>query len=224
MSQIDLKDAALIVVDFQEDFAPPHGALAVPDGRTIAPTINRLLQLPWALRVATQDWHPPNHTSFASNHQGSKPMQKTPMTNPLNPEETQSVMLCPDHCIQGTPGAELVPELDVSRIDHLVRKGQDDRVEMYSAFRDVFENPPVVKSDLASTLKAKSVKKVFVTGLAMDFCVNATALHAAAEGYQTTVLADAAKGINDSSDYMDKFKDNLKQHHVEFLTSTEAGL
>jgi nicotinamidase-related amidase len=158
--------------------------------------------LPFALKVATKDFHPRDHISFASNHPApnNKPFESTAtIANPHNPEETQETRLWPDHCVQGTKGAELLPELDVSKVDHIVEKGQDKRVEMYSAFGDPFKNPSVVRSDLAQTLRDAGITDVFVVGLAADFCVNYTAIDSQKEGFKTWVIGDATKAVDPSS-------------------------
>ncbi|OAK94153.1 Isochorismatase hydrolase [Phaeosphaeriaceae sp. SRC1lsM3a] len=193
---------ALVVVDVQEDFCPPHGALAVTGGRDIVPTINELLALPFAIKVATKDFHPQDHISFASNHPSpnNKPFEsKATIANPHNPNETQETQLWPDHCVQGTKGAELLPELDVGKIDHVVEKGQDKRVEMYSAFADPFTNPRVAQSNLAQTLRDARITDVFVVGLAADYCVKFTAMDAAKEGFKTWVIGEATKAVDPSS-------------------------
>ncbi|ELR02308.1 hypothetical protein GMDG_05377 [Pseudogymnoascus destructans 20631-21] len=126
---------ALIVVDVQEGFCPPSGALAVPNGRSILPTINTLLTYPFVLKIATKDWHPAGHISFASSHPGAEPFTSfATITNLENEEEKYESRLWLDHCIQGTPGAELVKDLDISKIDKILEKGQIKSVEMYSAF------------------------------------------------------------------------------------------
>lgn len=143
-----------------------NGSLAVDDGRDIIPTVNKLLSLPFILKVATKDWHPQDHISFASNHSNKKPyVDFTTIVNPSNPEETYETRLWPDHCIQGTKGAELVPELDVSKIDRVVEKGQRREVEMYSAFYDPLEKPRISDSGLAGVLREKGVTDVFVVGM-----------------------------------------------------------
>ncbi|KAI9789440.1 MAG: NAD(+) salvage pathway protein, partial [Piccolia ochrophora] len=154
---------ALLVVDYQEDFCPPSGSLAVTGGRDIATVINGLLQLPFALRVATKDWHPPDHISFADNHDGpdNEPFTSiADVSNPENPSETFQTRLWPVHCVQGSHGAQLIPELDVDRIDHVVEKGQDKRVEMYSAFRNPFRNPPGPSTGLPRLLKDAHISHV----------------------------------------------------------------
>jgi len=193
---------ALVIVDLQEDFCPPNGSLAVQGGRDIVKSINSLLTLPFAIKVATKDFHPQDHISFASNHPppNNKPFESTiTIKNPLNPEETQTTQLWPDHCVQSTPGSELIPELDRSKVDHIVEKGQDNRVEMYSAFADPFLNPTVSRSKLASILKDAKVSDVYVVGLATDYCVKYTALDSAKEGFKTLVVGDAARPVDPTS-------------------------
>lgn len=178
-----------------------NGALAVAGGRDIVPAINELLDLPFALRVATQDWHPADHISFASTHDApdNKPfVSKATITNPLNPAETQETQLWPDHCVQNSEGAELLPELHASKFDKIVRKGMDKRVEMYSAFADPFPSP-CTQSDLAETLKKAGITDVFVAGLAADYCVRFTALDAQKHGFRTWVIGEATKAVDPSS-------------------------
>ena len=165
------------------------------------PAINELLALPFALRVATKDFHPQDHISFASNHPApdNKPfVSKAIIKNPLNPEETQETQLWPDHCVQGTEGAELLPELHVSKVDRIVEKGQDKRVEMYSAFADPFPSP-CSQSDLADTLRKAGITDVYVAGLAADYCVRFTALDAQKNGFRTWVIGEATKAVDPAS-------------------------
>jgi nicotinamidase-related amidase len=174
----------------------------VSGGRDIVPAINELLALPFALKIATKDFHPQDHISFASNHPApnNKPFESTAtITNPHNPDETQETQLWPDHCVQSTKGAELLPELDVGKVDHIVEKGQDRRVEMYSAFADPFRSPCVAKSNLAKTLRDADVTDVYVVGLAADYCVKYTAIDSAKEGFTTWVVGEATKAVDPSS-------------------------
>ncbi|KYK57290.1 nicotinamidase [Drechmeria coniospora] len=195
---------ALIVVDFQEDFCPPsghgahqdgrrprqNGSLAVPDGRSIAPQINELLTCPFAVKIATRDWHPPNHISFAPNH----PPASTTVTvrHPTEPHREYSTALWPVHCVQSTPGAELVPELDAALLHDVVDKGTDPRFEMYSAFYDPFT---ISDTGLTDRLKAERITDVFVVGLAADFCVRATAEHARDEGFRSHIIEQATRPV-----------------------------
>ncbi|KAF2425801.1 pyrazinamidase/nicotinamidase-like protein [Tothia fuscella] len=210
---------ALVVVDFQEDFCPPNGSLAVKDGRTIAKVINNLLSLPFVLKVATKDYHPSDHISFAPNH---PPPHNIPFTskitikNPYNPTETQSTLLWPVHCVQGTPGSDLIPELDISKIDHVIGKGQDKRVEMYSAFADPFRSPPVSRSNLESLLRKAGVTHVFCVGLAMDYCVKFTAIDSAGAGFRTFVVEEGAKAVN--PDAWGSVVEELKKAGVETVS------
>lgn len=189
---------ALIVVDFQEDFCPPTGSLAVSGGRDIATTVNELLSLSsFAVRIATQDWHPEDHISFAANHPGKNPfVDSVTVVNPYNPAESYDTRLWPVHCVQASRGAELVPELDVDKVDRVVQKGQDPRVEMYSAFYDPFKNPRVSDSGLVGLLKDKKVTHVYVVGLAFDYCVRSTAADAAAEGFVTYVVEEGTRAVD----------------------------
>jgi len=171
----------------------------VQGGRDIAPVVNDLLSLPFTLKVATKDFHPQNHISFASNHPppNNKPfVTEITIANPYNPAETETTRLWPDHCVQGTKGAELVPELDASKVQHVIEKGQDKRVEMYSAFAAPFSNPIVSRSGLADTLKDAGITHVYVVGLAMDYCVKFTALDAAKEGFSTYVVHEGTKAVD----------------------------
>ncbi|HWQ90472.1 MAG TPA: bifunctional nicotinamidase/pyrazinamidase [Clostridia bacterium] len=182
--------SALIVVDVQNDFLP-GGALAVPDGDAVIPVINRL-QPAFPLVVATQDWHPPDHGSFASNHAGRKPYEQIDLNG-------LAQTLWPDHCVQDTPGAQLSPALDTERVAHVFRKGTDPGIDSYSGF---FDNGHRKATGLGDWLKAKGVTDVYVCGLATDYCVKFTALDAVALGFRTHLVEDASRGVN------------LQPHHV----------
>lgn len=163
------------------------------------PLVNELLALPFALKIATKDFHPQDHVSFASNHAAPNNVPFTStitIRNPLNPEECQTTRLWPDHCVQGTRGAELLPELDTAKLDHIVEKGQDKRVEMYSAFADPFRNPTVTRSDLAQLLHGAEVTDVYIVGLAADYCVKFTALDAVQEGFGTWVVEAGTRPVD----------------------------
>ncbi|KHN94693.1 nicotinamidase [Metarhizium album ARSEF 1941] len=204
---------ALIIVDFQEDFCPPNGALAVPSGRAIANLINSLLALPFALKIATRDWHPPAHVSFASNHPSAAPFtSRAAIHHPSDPSRSYTTTLWPVHCVQDTPGAQLVPELDLSRVHLVVDKGQDPRVEMYSAFHDPFR---VSDSGLASKLKDHHITHVYVVGLAADFCVRATAQDAADQGYKTYIVEEATKPV--MPDTWEQCKQGIMAGGVEII-------
>lgn len=177
-----------------------NGSLAVAEGRSITPLINSLLALPdtFALKIATKDWHPPDHVSFASNHQPPKRpfLDKHEITNPSNPSESYTTRLWPVHCVQGTRGAELIPELDAARLDRVVHKGTDPRVEMYSAFYDPLRSPRVSDSGLAPLLRAAGVTHVYVVGLAADYCVRSTAEDAVREGFGAYVVEEGTRAVD----------------------------
>lgn len=146
------------------------------------PVVNDLLKLPFVLKVATKDHHPPNHISFASNHEGKQPFTSfATIRNPNNPDETYESRLWPVHCVMGTAGNGLVHELDVGRVDLVLEKGTDPRVEMYSVFRPPLSNPPLRESDsgLGNILKEKGVTDVYFVGLAGDYCVRFSAIDCA---------------------------------------------
>ncbi|OCL05518.1 Isochorismatase hydrolase [Glonium stellatum] len=210
---------ALVIVDLQEDFCPPNGSLAVQDGRKIVSTVNKLLSLPFALKIATKDFHPQDHISFASNHPSpnNKPFETMiTISNPLNPEETQITRLWPDHCVQDTPGAELIPELDIGKVHHTVEKGQDKRVEMYSAFADPFTKPVVSQSKLADILHDAEISDVYIAGLAMDYCVKYTALDSVKEGFNTLVVGEATKAVDPTA--VDEVQQELEKAGVTFVS------
>ncbi|KAH7367736.1 isochorismatase [Plectosphaerella cucumerina] len=210
---------ALIVVDFQEDFCPPNGALAVGDGRSIAAVVNDLLQRDFVTKIATKDWHPADHTSFASNHPGAEPfISTTAIVNPRNPAEEYTSRLWPVHCVQGTAGAELVPELDVTRIDEIVEKGQVREVEMYSAFYDPFKAPRVADSGLAGRLRDAGVTDVYVVGLAGDYCVKCTALDAASEGFNVWLVEEGTRCVDPGS--WEDVKTDLQAAGVKVVSAT----
>ncbi|KAF7373829.1 Isochorismatase domain-containing protein [Mycena sanguinolenta] len=215
---------ALIIVDLQEDFCPPNGSLAVSGGRDIIPVVNNLLGSPvFDFRVTTKDWHPVDHISFAVNHPepNNRPFESfAKVINPHNSSESYETRLWPVHCVQGTPGAELVPELNIAKIDKIVEKGQDKRVEMYSAFADPFENPCVARSELGGYLKDNGVGKAYVVGLAMDYCVRATAKHAVKEGHETYIIEDATKAV-DPGEGWNKAKAEMENIGIRFVGSKE---
>ncbi|GBE79895.1 Isochorismatase-like protein [Sparassis latifolia] len=192
---------ALLVVDVQEDFCPPDGALAVPDGRAIIPVINDLLTLPFALKVATKDHHPPNHISFARTHGGPPAFAPftsfAAITNPANADEAYASRLWPVHCVAGTPGNAFAAGLAAGALERVVLKGTDPRVEMYSAFRAPLRDPPLASavSGLAALLRAAGVTDVFVVGLAGEYCVRASALDCVEEGWRTWVVEEGVRSV-----------------------------
>jgi len=178
------EDDVLLVVDVQNDFCP-GGSLAVPRGDEVVPVINRLAR-DFSHVVLTQDWHPPGHQSFASSHPGHAPFETIPVD--YGPQ-----VLWPDHCIQGTPGAELRHDLDVPRAELVLRKGFRPSIDSYSAF---FENDHATATGLAGYLRERGLRRVFLTGLAFDFCVGWSAEDAHRQGFVAIVVEDACRGID----------------------------
>lgn len=154
--------------------------------------------MPFFIKIATKDWHPVDHVSFASNHKDKKAFADfTTIVNPTNASETYETRLWPDHCIQKTKGAELVPELHVEKIDKIIEKGQRKEVEMYSAFYDPLENPRVSDSGLAGLLREKGITDVYVVGLAADYCVKATAIDAKKECFRTFIIEEGTRPVDE---------------------------
>ncbi len=176
-------DDLLLVVDVQYDFLP-GGSLAVTDGDQVIGPINALGRK-FANVVLTQDWHPKGHISFASSHPGKAPFETVQLSY-----GTQ--VLWPDHCVWGTKGAELSAALDLPQAQLTIRKGYHPKVDSYSGLQEADRQ---TKTGLAGYLKERGIGRVFVTGLATDFCVNWTAQDAARAGFETYVVTDACRGI-----------------------------
>ena len=175
---------ALIVIDMQTDFCP-GGALAVAGGDDIVTPINALMR-DFGAVVLTQDWHPADHASFASNHPGTAPFSLTQM--PYGPQ-----VLWPDHCVIDTPGADFHPGLDLSRADLVIRKGFRPGIDSYSAF---FENDRATPTGLAGYLRDRGLSDLTFVGLAHDFCVAWSAIDAARLGFTATVIEAATRAID----------------------------
>ena len=180
-------DEALIVIDVQNDFCP-GGALAVGGGDEIVPGINALMA-EFDTIVLTQDWHPAGHSSFASSHEGHDPFTQIDM--PYGPQ-----MLWPDHCIQGSDGAAFHRKLDLNPAQMIVRKGFRPGVDSYSAF---FENDRTTTTGLVGYLRARSVQRLTIVGLALDYCVNFSAVDAAGLGFDVTVDYTLCRAIAEDS-------------------------
>lgn len=174
----------LLAVDVQNDFCP-GGRLAVRRGDEVVPAINRLCER-FRHVVLTQDWHPPGHLSFASSHPGRKPFET--IEAPYGPQE-----LWPDHCVQGTPGAEFHRDLAAPQAELIVRKGFRREIDSYSAF---YENDHTTPTGLAGYLKERGLTRVFLAGLAFDFCVRYSAADAHRHGFAAVVIEDACRGID----------------------------
>ena len=197
---------ALILVDIQRDFLP-GGNLPVENGDRILPVVNDLLPH-YPVIAVTQDWHPPEHRSFASAHEGREPLEEIEM-------DGQTQTLWPDHCIQGSEGAEFPDELDLRPVEAIFRKGTDPEIDSYSGF---FDNDHRRKTGLAEWLRAKEVDEVHIAGLAAEVCVAYTAHDAADLGFRTTVVEDATRSL--SSDDFEKARKELEEKGVRFAPST----
>ncbi len=180
---IDSEDV-LLAIDLQADFMP-GGALAVDRGDEIVPLVNRLASR-FENVVVTQDWHPAGHVSFASSHEGAQPFETRRLAY-------GDQILWPEHCVQGTPGAALHPDLAVDRAFLILRKGMHAGIDSYSAF---VEADGRTTTGLAALLKARGVKRVFACGLATDYCVAYSALDARTDGFATFVIEDACRAID----------------------------
>lgn len=206
--------SALIIVDMQNSFVegddPNVHSLAVQGGRELIPAINAL-QAKFDLIVATQDWHPQNHGSFASQYPDKQPFDITTLSG-------VEQILWPDHCVQNTQGAEFVPHLDTARIQHITQKGTNPLVDSYSGFKD---NNSHAYTDLNDYLKSHSVSDIYVAGLAADFCVKFTAIDGAELGYTTYFVQDLTKAVNPSESNLKQLYAELTQHGVQVIHSEQ---
>ena len=175
---------ALLLIDIQNDFLP-GGSLAVPQGDEIIPIVNELMPH-YELIVASQDWHPENHGSFAANHSGSHVGDMISLSG-------LDQILWPVHCVEGSDGASFSKQLATGRIDHIIRKGGNSFVDSYSAF---FDNGHRNATGMTSLLKSKGVTELHIAGLATDYCVKFTALDALDEGFTVCLIEDACRGVN----------------------------
>ncbi len=200
---------ALILVDLQYDFLP-GGALAVPGGDEIIPIINKL-QDKFDCIVATQDWHPADHGSFASNHSGRKIWESIPL-NGVNQ------ILWPDHCVQGSKGAEFHGDLKRDKWKAVFQKGTDPQVDSYSGF---FDNNRQGDTGLADFLKTEGIQEIYVVGLAADYCVKFTVLEGLKEGFKTFLFADATKAVNMQEGDFEKAVAEMENQGAKILDSSK---
>jgi nicotinamidase/pyrazinamidase len=200
---------ALIIVDPQNDFLP-GGALPVPHGDEVIPIANSL-QRKFELVLATKDWHPPDHGSFAANHPGKKPGDRVML-------DGIEQILWPVHCVQNTQGAEFASSFDTSRIAHVFHKGIDPLIDSYSTF---FDNAHRRHTGLASYLKERSIKDIYLLGLALDYCVKYSALDARQLGLNTHVILDGCRGIELESGDVDRALDEMKRVGAVLLQSSD---
>ncbi len=198
---------ALILIDIQNDFIP-GGALAVPDGDAIIPIVNQL-QEHFELVIATQDWHPADHKSFASAHKDKKPFEVISLHN--SPQT-----LWPDHCVQGTTGAAFSNRLHGNKTEAIFRKGTDREIDSYSGF---YDNGRRKSTGLTGYLRDKKVTEVYLTGLAGDICVYYTAMDSLSENFITYIIEDAVRPL--SSIDFEKNKNNFLEKGGKLILSSQ---
>jgi len=201
----------LLLTDLQNDFLPT-GALPVHGGDQVIPIANRLMPR-FDLVIASQDWHPANHGSFAANHPGKKVGDTIELAG-------LPQILWPVHCVQNTPGADFAPALDRSRIAHITHKGIDPAIDSYSAF---FDNGHKKATDLDAFLKSRKVTHLHLLGLATDYCVLFTALDARQLGYRVTLIQDACRGVNLKPTDVPNALETMRQAGMEFSNCSELG-
>jgi nicotinamidase/pyrazinamidase len=200
---------ALIVVDLQNDFLP-GGALPVPHGDEVIPLTNELQQK-FDLVLATKDWHPADHGSFAPNHPGKKPGDRLILGG-------IEQILWPVHCVQNTYGAEFAPSFDTSRIARVFHKGTERNIDSYSTF---FDNAHRRHTGLAHYLEKRSIKEIYLMGLALDYCVKYSALDARQLGLNTHVILDGCRGIEVQSGDISRALDEMKCAGATLLKSSD---
>ena len=208
-----MEKQALILVDIQSDFLP-GGALAVPQADAILPTVRQLMEQ-YKTVVATQDWHPSTHESFAANHPGHKPGDVIDLYG-------LKQVLWPVHCVENTPGAQLSQALSMhaGRLRKIFRKGTDSKVDSYSGF---FDNGRRNSTGMGEWLKAQGVEGVTIVGLATDYCVKFTALDAVQLGFQTTVVSDACRAVNLQEGDDERAFNEMRTAGIQVLTSQEIA-
>jgi len=207
--KINLNDA-LIIVDIQNDFIP-GGALPVKEGDSIIEGINKVADIfkNYSRNVIlTQDWHPPGHLSFASSHPGMNPGDEF-----LTEDGAIGPVLWPDHCVQGTKGAEFHVNLNQNLSNHVVRKGRNLKVDSYSAF---LENDKKTETGLAGYLKSNKISRVFICGLALDYCCYFTAIDAIDFGFTAYFIIDLSRGIDLPPGNVSLSIENMKKKGIKF--------
>lgn len=203
------KDTALIVVDVQNDFCP-GGSLAVTDGNSVVPVINSIAPM-FHTVIATQDWHPVNHSSFASNNEGTVVYQVKEINGTFQ-------VMWPDHCVQGTHGAAFHSELATDCFSAIIRKGTQPEVDSYSAFT---ENDRKTVTGLRGYLQDRGVRKVYVAGLATDYCAAYTAMDAKAAGFEVYLVADACRGVDVPQGSVDTAISEMREMDIHIITSED---
>ena len=201
----------LLVVDVQNDFCP-GGSLPVHDGDQVVPVINHCSTF-FKRVVATQDWHPRNHVSFAASHPGKK------IHDVVKVHDLEQV-LWPQHCVQGTHGADFHPALNTENFSLVLRKGTKPNIDSYSAFR---ENDKKTITGLDGYLRRLSVRKVYLSGLATDYCVFYSALDAVSMGFETHVIIDACRGVDVPAGNVEQSMIIMKEHGVVIIDSSDLS-
>lgn len=199
---------ALLIVDIQNDFCP-GGKLAVQEGDQVVPLINKIAAQ-FDMVIATQDWHPAGHSSFASTHPGKNPYDTITL-------DYGTQVLWPDHCMQGTYGGDFHPELKTEPIQLIIRKGFRKNIDSYSAF---YENDQKTVTGLKGYLKNRGIDTLYICGLATDFCVKWSALDGIKEGFKVTVIEDASRGI-DLNGSLDKAWEEMQAAGVKRIQSDQ---
>lgn len=199
---------ALLLIDIQNDFIP-GGALPVPGGDEIIDTVNQL-QHKFDLVIATQDWHPTNHKSFASQHEGKQVFD----TIEWNGMEQ---VLWPDHCVQGSDGAQFYSKLNMNRVEAIFRKGTNPNIDSYSGF---YDNGHLKSTGLADYLRGKGVTAIYLVGLAGDYCVYFSAKDAIAEGFETYLIEDGIRAINNKD--FEKAKQDIISKGARIIKRSEV--
>ena len=214
-NNVDRDRSALILVDIQPDFLP-GGNLPVEDGDEILDGVEELMESGlFGVQAATQDWHPPDHVSFASNHDGAEPMDVIEVHG-------HDQTLWPDHCVQGTAGAELDPDLPWERVSVIVRKGTQKDADSYSGFRNNWNadgERPV--TGLAGYLREREVETLYLCGLARDVCVKWTAEDGVDAGFDVRFIWDLTRGVDPSQD--ERVRSELEEKGVEIVRSDRLG-
>jgi len=212
--EINFKKTLLLIIDVQNDFCP-GGALAVTDGDAVVEPINNLsveFSKRGALIAATQDWHKPGHISFASSHNGKKPGDIIDTVN------VKAQVLWPDHCVQGTKGADFHPSLDLNPVTNIIRKGFRQELDSYSAF---FENDSSTATGLEGCIKQTNIQTVIISGLATDYCVFYSAMDSRRLGFNTIVVSDAIRGVNYPEGSVEKAITEMKSAGIKFYSTQE---
>lgn len=203
---------ALIIVDLQLDFLE-NGNLEVPNGDQIIPIVNQLMNK-FEICVATKDWHPANHVGFAANHPWRKPFQIIKI-------DGNDQILWPMHCVQNTLGAEFPPQLNVKNIDKIIYKGTNPDIDSYSAF---FDNHHQNQTELNSYLIENQIDKIYICGLAYDYCVKYTAIDGVELGYEIIIIEDACRSIHEDELSMNLLRSELESKGVRIINSQELEL